>query len=124
MYEWAFAFVLFEYAFLIAHFGVFSLVALPNMYILKLMKTVSCKALFYVFVIIFVLFCLNVGGKNVSYEPPIVVQNSGVRYVRLLRWLSCYWLHTGMGQCLWFCKGIGRRGVLVVSIVVLLLLLG
>ena len=44
-YEWAFAFVLLEYAFLIAHFGVFSLVALQNMYILKLMENVSYKAL-------------------------------------------------------------------------------
>jgi hypothetical protein len=41
-----FALVLLEYAFVIMHFDVFSLIALQNMYIPKLMENVSCKALF------------------------------------------------------------------------------
>ena len=42
---WSMNGLLLEYAFLIAHFGVFSLVALQNMYIPKLMENVSYKAL-------------------------------------------------------------------------------
>ena len=45
-----------------------------------------------------------------------------MRCVRLLRRLSCYWLQTGMGQSSQLYRGIGRHGVLAVSIVVLLLL--
>ena len=40
-YEWAFAYVLLECAFLIAHFGVFSHIVQQNMYIPKLMENVS-----------------------------------------------------------------------------------
>ena len=42
-YEWAFAYVLLECAFSVAHFGACSHVALQNMYIPKLMENVSCK---------------------------------------------------------------------------------
>ena len=37
-YEWAFAYVLLECAFSVAHFGAFSRVARQNMYIPKLME--------------------------------------------------------------------------------------
>ena len=44
-YEWAFAFVLLEYAFLIAHFGVFSLIALQNMHFGAVRPTPEAAAL-------------------------------------------------------------------------------
>jgi hypothetical protein len=42
-YEWAFAYVFLECAFLVAHFGVFSCIAMQDIYIPKLMENVSCK---------------------------------------------------------------------------------
>ena len=43
-YVWAFAYILLEYAFLIAHFGVFSYLCLQNMYTPQLVENVSCKS--------------------------------------------------------------------------------
>ena len=45
-FVWAFASILLECAFLIAHFGEFSYLGLQNMYIPNLVKNVSCKPLF------------------------------------------------------------------------------
>jgi len=42
-YEWDFAYVLLEYAFMVTYFGAFSCVALQNMYIPKLMENMSCN---------------------------------------------------------------------------------